>query len=767
MLSSDHNGNLVAAIKKCGVFSTLTDVKIVELLPQFKHVKLTKGQVLFNQGDDSDFVYVVISGKLSAFFVSSKGIFKTIGTIEPPEPIGEFGALSGESRSLTIRADVETELVGLGCEDFKQLCQEFPTILLDTVKPIIARSLKTIKLFEEPQIQNEVEATAQLKKMTAEDRRLVAALKRMTVFGNVKHERIIQLLPHFKHLKLDAGKILFRQGEESDYIYIVVSGKLSAVLTTTRGEYRALGTVGPGETVGELGVLSGFARSLTIGVLEEVELIGLPSYIFRQLCQEYTSILLTTVDPIINRALQTIKLLQGEKLIENIVIFPACQNTDFVSFKKTFEVSVTQQKNMKLIHDNHMDPYDYIKLERASEKDGTKCHVFFLDAFEKIALHYLTEKVSRFYLVADAMKSVYTDETADQILKIIARFPHVTLYLILLYPDGTATPTTTSAWLTKKYNFSLHHHVRRNRNEDYQRLCRFMNGTAVGLVLGGGGTKGLAHIGVIRALLEKNIQIDAVGGTSIGALAGASYILNPQFNQMQKNFLWLLGKCYETLFLRFLVWPIVSLFSSSPITKAARKIFEKLKIEDLWIPFFCISSNLSTQAEVVHRKGLLWKALRASASLPGIVPPVVMHGQLHLDGGLLNNLPVDVMRNLLGPGCKIIASKLSSHQIDKTKYDFPTILTLKETLLVKLRISHKQYKFPPYRDMFLNSLLLGSSYKERQNSLAADLLINPDVTQYRTLSTTKKLEEKLIDMGYQEALKVIEESTSIIEEKQV
>lgn len=752
------NDIITSAIKQCGVFSTLPESKIIELLPDLKKIKLEKGQILFNQGDDSNLVYVVISGKLSAFFVSSTGTFKTIGIIEPPEPIGEFGALSGESRSLTIRADIDTELVAMSSEHFKKLCQEYPTILLDTVKPIITRSLKTIRLFEEPVLDTEAETLAQVNKLSDADRNLLEAIKRAKVFISVEATRIIQLLPHFKQVKLSAGKILFRQGEDSDYIYIVVKGKLSAVLTTARGEYRTLGVIGPGETVGELGVLSGFARSLTIGVLEEAELVGLPSPIFRQLCQKYTSVLLTTVDPIINRALQTIKLLQGEKLIENSVLFPATQNFDFTSFRQQIEEHVSQLKPMKLISKNPTDPHEYLKLERISEKDGTKTHVFFLETIEKIALQYLTEKVSKFYLVADGTKEVHIDEFATQVLKIISSFPHVKLFLVLVYPDGTKTPKRTNAWLSQKLDFHLHHHVRKNRHEDFQRLCRFMNGSAVGVVFGGGGAKGLAHIGVIKALMAKNIDIDAVGGTSIGALAAASFILNTRFDKIDKNFRWMLEKCYDVLSYRHLVWPIVSLLSSNPITESAINFFNDTRIENMWLPFFCISANLAENREEVHRTGLLWQALRASASTPGVVPPVVINGQLHLDGGLLNNLPVDVMRNLLGPGCKIIASKLSSSEHDLTQYDFPPTLTFKQTLMVKLRISPNKYKFPPYFDMFINALLLGSSYKERQNSLAANMLINPDLTQFKSLAVLKKHEKKLIAIGYEEAVRVIEQN---------
>lgn len=178
--------DLVEAIKKCGVFSSLPEQKIFDILPSFTHLTVNKGGVLFSQGDDADYVYVLLQGKLTAFFVSTHGKFKTIGSIEELEPIGEFGALTGEVRSLTIRAETDCKLIGLPCDDFKSLCQDFPTVLLDTVKPIITRSLKTIKLYEDPGLKVEVSAEENVASniLSSEDSLLIESIRATSVFQN-------------------------------------------------------------------------------------------------------------------------------------------------------------------------------------------------------------------------------------------------------------------------------------------------------------------------------------------------------------------------------------------------------------------------------------------------------------------------------------------------------------------------------------------------------------------------------------------------------
>ncbi|EQD48475.1 cyclic nucleotide-binding protein, partial [mine drainage metagenome] len=106
--------------------------------------------------------------------------------------------------------------------------------------------------------------------------------------------------------------------------------------------------------------------------------------------------------------------------------------------------------------------------------------------------------------------------------------------------------------------------------------------------------------------------------------------------------------------LRDYTLPFVSLVSGRKVSRMLFEAFGELAIEDLPLSFFCVSSNLTTGHPYVHRRGELWRALRASVSVPGVLPPVVNAGQVLVDGGAMNNLPVDVMLELgRGPviGC--------------------------------------------------------------------------------------------------------------------
>ena len=152
--------------------------------------------------------------------------------------------------------------------------------------------------------------------------------------------------------------------------------------------------------------------------------------------------------------------------------------------------------------------------------------------------------------------------------------------------------------------------------------------------------------------------------------------------------------------------------------------------------------------------------MRASAAVPGIIPPMILDGELHLDGGLLNNLPVDIMREFLGDKARIIAIELNGSLEDKRKYIFPPILTLKETILMKLHLRPNPYKFPRFIDNFLRGLMIGSSAKTRQNGLAATLLINLTLNKFRLLHASMKQAEKLTEIGYHETLSRLPDRSS-------
>ncbi len=219
--------------------------------------------------------------------------------------------------------------------------------------------------------------------------------------------------------------------------------------------------------------------------------------------------------------------------------------------------------------------------------------------------------------------------------------------LILLHPDGSRSPLGTQRWLDVR-DVELHHHVRMDRPDDVERVARFIAGTATSLVLGGGGARGFAHVGALRAMGEHGVPIDFIGGTSMGAYIGAEYILGWTEEEMLER-----TKKLFDVSVYDLTLPIASLVAGKRLANRLVKMFGDVEIPDLWLPYFCVSSNISRCKMMVHRTGLLWKAMRASGGLQGVLPPCVHNGDLLVDGALLSNVPADAMKEIVPMGTVI------------------------------------------------------------------------------------------------------------------
>lgn len=186
-------------------------------------------------------------------------------------------------------------------------------------------------------------------------------------------------------------------------------------------------------------------------------------------------------------------------------------------------------------------------------------------------------------------------------------------------------------------------HVRDGNKRDEHRLARLVSGRARCLVLGGGGARGLAHIGVIAAFEEAGLAVDFLGGTSMGAIVAASLAMDLDAGAIRSR---LADAFIGQNPLNDYTLPYHALTRVSKVDAALRMSFGDLWIEELWLPYFCVSSNLTTGGAMVHGNGDLATALRASIAIPGLLPPVMSSDGVLVDGGMMNNLPADVMADL-------------------------------------------------------------------------------------------------------------------------
>jgi NTE family protein len=163
----------------------------------------------------------------------------------------------------------------------------------------------------------------------------------------------------------------------------------------------------------------------------------------------------------------------------------------------------------------------------------------------------------------------------------------------------------------------------------------------VGLVLSGGGARGFAHLGVIRALREARVPIDFVGGSSIGSIIAAGVAVGWSDDEMRMRYR---RSFVDTNPVNDYTFPFVALTRGRKVSRLLQREYGDVLIEDLRRPYFCVSANLTAGRVLEHRDGPLAEALRASVAIPGVMPPVYRGDEVLVDGAAINNLPVDIMQ---------------------------------------------------------------------------------------------------------------------------
>ncbi|QLQ79930.1 hypothetical protein HG537_0C05790 [Torulaspora globosa] len=236
-----------------------------------------------------------------------------------------------------------------------------------------------------------------------------------------------------------------------------------------------------------------------------------------------------------------------------------------------------------------------------------------------------------------------------------------------LVPDSIKTRMETFSSKFKDHKKHYYSTVHAHKS-DFLRLARILSGQAIGLVLGGGGARGISHLGFLQAIEEQGIPIDMIGGTSIGSFVGGLYArdydLVPIYGRVKK-FAGRIASIWRMM--ADLTWPVTSYTTGHEFNRGIWKAFGDARIEDFWIQYYCNSTNITESVQEIHSFGYAWRYIRASMSLAGLLPPLEDKGSMLLDGGYLDNLPVWEMK---ARGCNTIFAVDVGSVDDRTPMDY-------------------------------------------------------------------------------------------------
>ncbi|WP_406851735.1 patatin-like phospholipase family protein [Brevundimonas sp. BH3] len=436
--------------------------------------------------------------------------------------------------------------------------------------------------------------------------------------------------PRASWFALTEGDRLFSEGDPADTFYVLQSGRLG-VFTPREGQPpEFIGVVHPGTPVGEMAMLADTTHTSNVVALRDSEIIALPRAAFFEMVRQHPDLMADVARVMIRRARQ-----KGDNDVPTVFGFVSARSQPIRPFVDAVHKAVeTQGYRARIIDRNAMT--------RATDwfsriEDSHDFVLYIAETGDPLWANLCARQVDRLFIVGDPDNCPPPDparRNGD------SELVHQLTDLILLSEKPLSLRTPCQPWLKAMAPGRWFHCVE-NQPADVERIARILTGASVGLVLSGGGARAYAHIGVLRALKAANIPVDFIGGSSMGALIGAGPALGWTQDHMEQR---IKDVFVHSDPLSDIAFPLIAMTRAGKLSRLLNTTFGDDTIEDMALPFFAVSTNLTTGQVEVHREGLLRHAMRATVAIPGVIPPFVNNGQVLVDGAVLRNFPSDVMR---------------------------------------------------------------------------------------------------------------------------
>jgi NTE family protein len=487
---------------------------------------------------------------------------------------------------------------------------------------------------------------------TLEIRLAIDCLRACEALADVDAESLERLAAAAVQFSLPAGNTLFESGTTSDGIYLVIAGRIGVKIAGTAGWTAQLRT---GELLGELSWLMNAPHSAELVATRDSELLWLSKALLDDIAARSPRFALAVARLCAERLYRNTRGSDTETRARVFTILPNSPDLDAVSFASYLVAELSRIGRTEFVWDVRASSHTVAWFNNIEESNDYV--VYLADAASSGWTRQCVRQADLLLLAANVRD---TPRPWAEALLTIATRAASPVELVLLH-GGEFAHGRTTRWL-ESTSASAHHHI--VDSTDLARLTRLITHRGVGLVLSGGGARGFAHLGVIQALREARVPIDYVGGASIGAVIAAGAGLGWSDAEMRQRYR---RSFVETNPVNDYTFPFVALTRGTKVARLLRREFGDVLIEDLRLPYFCVSANLTTSRAVEHRRGALWQALRASVAIPGVMPPVLNGDAVLVDGAAINNLPVDVMKSH-APGI-VIGSDVAADRPFTADYD--------------------------------------------------------------------------------------------------
>ncbi len=700
-----------------------------DLTLELERIRLAPGEVLFEQGEPGSALYVLLSGRLVAYLAKDAGE-AILAEVSPGETVGEIQVLTGGARTASVRAAEESELVRIPAEVFDEMLRRSP----ETRREMVAVNQRRL-------------------------RRSQLAEVLPGLFGPIGEETLEDVLSMGTWRELRRGEVLIEQGDPGDSCFLLISGRLAAVIRDEAEEEHWVGEMGRGELVGEMALLAGERRTTVVRAIRDSRVLEISRESFERIVARYPRVLMSIARTLVQRlsvttaARPVVPRLAGVRTVAVVPVgahwsgFAGRLSAALSAFGKTLHLSPERLDRTLGFRASVSGAEDDPAVMRFSAwlDDQELRHRFLVYESEPNPSAWTRKCVRQ----ADLVLLVASDDGAPdtavwQLLPADEGDDVTGRTMLVLAHAGGGRPRGTGLWLSE-LGVDRHVHLRRDRPEDVERLARLIAGRAVALALGGGGARAFAHIGVIRALEEAGIEIDAVGGTSLGSMIAAEYAMGwgPEELVARNRKTFVDGKPHRDLTL-----PFMAVLSGRRARRLLEELFGDVGMEDLWLNCFAVSANLTTADQVIHTRGPVTEALLASMAVPGVVTPVLSGGDLLVDGGLLNNLPGDVARRLWGG--RVITVDVSSSSELKVGSAGGALPSARSLLWNRINPLARKIEVPSLFEILLRSSTLASAQNAEAARAEADLYLKPPVSRFNMFGVAEL--ERLVEIGYEHAI---------------
>ncbi|MDR3441810.1 MAG: cyclic nucleotide-binding and patatin-like phospholipase domain-containing protein [Legionella sp.] len=592
-----------------------------------------------------------------------------------------------------------------------------------------------------------------MKKILFSQMQIYEFIKKHEPFNLMSDKCLLKIASVLEVNSHPGDSLLIKKGENFNDLYILIKGRLYYQVTDAEDRVTYQGEFYEGDIIGEMALISDLPRSADVYTLRDSIILKLTKKNFLELSQIYPELLNKITQFTIKRLTNSLQGINKEHSHnKSIALIPIHRIPDSAHQLNQMVSKFPYGEKILLLTNECMSECEGLLDEEGNlshegilwidQKENEYSFIFYLaDDTLSNWTKFCIRQADSIALIALADNKEYKLSTVEHYINDMKH--HFLKRTILMLLHKTADrPQNTQYWLQHR-KVTNHYHVRIDTDKGMSRMMRIFTDNTVSLVLSGGGARGLAHIGFYKLLEERNIPVDYIAGTSMGAMIAAFFACGYTSTEVLEIVNEVLIKSSKIDF----TFPYIAISSGKRASAGLINVFgQKGLIEDLWLNYFCVSTDLVSQNLFVHDKGLLWESVRSSLSLPFIYPPVSIGDKLLLDGGILNNIPIDVMRQYSRSN-KIIASNITGHNSFKLS-PLPSALSGWKLLYNKLR--GNESILPLNLGELVLRLLTISSHQNTEKMIAmADECISLRIEKYGMLDF--KHHKQIAELGYIQA----------------